>query len=66
MIYQEEMKIKFPNRPWVTKPTWELRNMVKALRMLPWLNTPEQNQRLAQAQAELIIRKTKVRVRNIC
>jgi exoribonuclease R len=25
---------------------WEIKNMVKALSMLPWLNTPEDNRRL--------------------
>jgi hypothetical protein len=31
------------------RPTWELKNMVKALNMLPWLNTPEDELRLKAA-----------------
>jgi hypothetical protein len=31
------------------RPTWELRNMTKALNMLPWLNTPEDELRLKAA-----------------
>jgi hypothetical protein len=32
------------------QPTWALKNMVKALNMSSWLNTPEENQRLIAAQ----------------
>tara|TARA_R110000823_G_scaffold222786_1_gene351084 strand:+ start:455 stop:634 length:180 start_codon:yes stop_codon:yes gene_type:complete len=32
------------------QPTWALKNMVKALKMSSWLNTPEENQRLIAAQ----------------
>ena len=32
------------------QPTWALKNMVKALKMFSWLNTPEENQRLIAAQ----------------
>lgn len=35
------------------RPTWELKNMVKALSMHPWLNTPEETQRLDNAKKEL-------------
>ena len=35
------------------KPTWELKNMVKALSMHPWLNTPEETKRLKAAKEEL-------------
>jgi len=35
------------------RPTWELRNMIKALSMLPWLNTAEETQRLENAKKEL-------------
>jgi hypothetical protein len=35
------------------KPTWELRNMVRALSMHSWLNTPAESQRLALAKHEL-------------
>jgi ribosome modulation factor len=38
-------------------PTWELRNMVKALSLHPWLNSDEENQRLQDAKAELARRK---------
>lgn len=31
------------------QPTWALKNMVKALKMLPLLNTKEDDQRLAAA-----------------
>jgi hypothetical protein len=34
------------------QPTWALRNMVKALRMCPWLNTADDEKRL---QAALIV-----------
>jgi hypothetical protein len=39
------------------RPTWELKNMVKALNMLPWLNTPEDELRLQAAK--LIIKERK-------
>lgn len=32
------------------QPHWALRNMVKALSMLPLMNTPEDNERLAAAK----------------
>jgi len=35
------------------RPTWELRNMIKALSMHPWLNTAEEIQRLENAKKEL-------------
>ena len=35
------------------KPTWELRNMIRALSFHRWLNTPEESQRLALAKHEL-------------
>ena len=35
------------------KPTWELRNMVRALSFHRWLNTPQESQRLALAKQEL-------------
>lgn len=58
--YAQEMKEKFPDRPWVTRPTWELRNMKKALSMMPFFNTPEENQRLEEVIYELNIRSRKV------
>jgi len=39
------------------QPTYALRNMVKALQMLPWLNTEEDKQRLAAAKVVLASRK---------
>ena len=35
------------------QPTYALKNMVKALSIMELLNTPEENQRLADAKAEL-------------
>jgi len=35
---------------WSRRPSWELRNMVKALSMLTWLNTAEDNLRKMVAQ----------------
>lgn len=54
--YAQEMKEKYPNRPWVTRPTLELRNMKKALSMMAVLNTSEENQRLEEVTQELKFR----------
>lgn len=54
--YYQEMKTKFPNRPYIGRPTWELKNMVKALESMPALNTDEENARLASVRAELVSR----------
>ena len=35
------------------RPTWELEAMRKALSMLPWLNTEEENQRIIDVTKEL-------------
>ena len=35
------------------QPSWTLKNMVKALNMLPWLNTDEDKQRLEAAKVVL-------------
>ena len=35
------------------QPTWALRNMVLALKMHTWLNTPEENERLKAARIVL-------------
>ena len=35
------------------RPAWELRNMIKALKIHPWLNTNEQKVRLEAAQVAL-------------
>jgi hypothetical protein len=43
------------------QPTVCLRNMVKALRMCPWLNTPADEDRLAAAQRELRRRQKEAR-----
>ena len=39
------------------QPTWALKNMVKALKMLPWLNTAEDELRLKAAKEVLKSRK---------
>ena len=39
------------------QPTWALKNMVKALNMLPWLNTAEDELRLKAAKVVLKSRK---------
>jgi hypothetical protein len=41
------------------QPTWALKNMVKALQMLPWMNTPEDEQRLIAAKVVLKERNKK-------
>ena len=51
--YGQEQCRLFPNRPWKGRPTWELRNMKKALSMMTWSNTEEETQRLAEVTAEL-------------
>ena len=35
------------------RPSWELKNMIKALSFHPWLNTKEENDRLHLARQEL-------------
>jgi len=35
------------------RPSWELKNMIKALSFHPWLNTKEENARLQLARQEL-------------
>ena len=39
------------------QPTWALKNMVKALKMLPWRNTAEDLERLTAAKIVLKDRK---------
>ena len=41
------------------KLTWELKNMVKALSLHPWLNTVEEQERLRDAKIELKNRERK-------
>lgn len=55
--YAQEMKRKFPDRPYVTWQSVYLRNMVRALSLMPWLNTPEENERKFQAEMELKARR---------
>lgn len=45
------------DRPYRTRPTWELENMIKALSLLPWFNTEEDNARRDEARRELMIRR---------
>lgn len=45
MVTREESKAM-----WSKRPSWELRNMVKALYMLPWLNTEEEVERRTIAE----------------
>mgnify|MGYP007072205515 CR=1 FL=1 len=42
-----------------TKPTWELRAIIKALSLIPFFNTDEDNKRLEQAQIVLYERRLK-------
>ena len=39
------------------RPTWELRAIVKALSLHPWLNTSEENERLETCKRILKARK---------
>ena len=41
------------------RPTWELKNMVKALSFHSWSNTPEEKERLEAAKLELKKRRAK-------
>jgi len=43
------------------QPTWALRNMVKALKMLPALNTAEDNERLEAAKFIIQTRNKEMR-----
>jgi len=51
--YHEEMREKFPNRPYVSRPTWELQNMKRALSMFSMTNTFEEALRLSDVTEEL-------------
>lgn len=59
MTYAQEMKLKHPDRWLIARPTWELRNMVRALQMLAWNNTADDNARLEEAKRELRLRTVK-------
>ena len=39
------------------RATWELKQIVRALSLHPWLNTPEENARLERAKKLLKLRK---------
>ena len=39
------------------RPTWELKQIVRALSLHPWLNTQEENARLERAKKLLKLRK---------
>ena len=39
------------------RPTWELKNMVKALSLHSWLNTEEEKERLLEAKKILKLRR---------
>jgi len=39
------------------RPTWELKQIVRALSLHPWLNTPQENARLERAKKLLKLRK---------
>ena len=55
MTCQQEMDAK--GRPMGCRATWELRNMVRALERLPFLNTSDDITRLKEAKRELKIRE---------
>lgn len=43
------------------QPVWALRNMVKALKMLPWLNTADDLERLKAAKIVLRERESRTK-----
>lgn len=45
------------------RASWELQNMVRALGMMTWRNTPEDWARKAEAERELSIRRREARER---
>lgn len=55
--YHDEMRAKYPDRPYRITSTWELRAIESALSALPALNTDEENARLEAVRAELDARK---------
>lgn len=57
MTYHQEMKAKYPDRPYVTRPGWELKNMKLALSLCAVLDSDEENQRLADVTRELNLRR---------
>ena len=55
--YAQDMREGQPDRLWITWSTWELCNMAGALKMSRWLNTPDEEQRLAEVERELSLRQ---------
>ena len=55
--YAQDMRERQPDRPWITRSTWELRNMAGASKMTRWLNTPDEEQQLAEVERELSLRQ---------
>jgi len=55
--YAQDMRERQPDRPWITRSTWELRNMAGALKMIRWLNTSDEEQQLAEVERELSVRQ---------
>lgn len=55
--HAEELK----TRPYLGRPSWELQNMKRALSMISFFNTPEENERLKEVTQELKLRKKESR-----
>jgi hypothetical protein len=53
----QDMRERQPDRPCITRSTWELRNMAGASKMTRWLNTPDEEQQLAEVERELSVRQ---------
>jgi hypothetical protein len=51
-------------RTYERRPTWEITNMVKALTMLPWLNTADDTARLEAGRTILAQRRAAARRRH--
>jgi len=56
--YQDNAEI-LKIRPYFGRPEWELRNMIKALSLMTWLNSPEDTKRREDAKLELKLRRKK-------
>jgi len=54
--WYEDNKRILATRPYYGRPSWELKNMVKALSMMAWLNTEEDTRRREEAKEELKLR----------
>lgn len=57
ILKEEKMNLKKVKRIVGNQGTWALKNMVRALKMLPWLNTPEDKERLDAAKVVLKSRR---------